>query len=171
MINETQQEFDTSTNTGTQTSVKKTLPVAILLFFVLTFVLAVFLVKKSPSEENMKVPQAITPENKKSNMQAISASYEDGTYTSEGLYISPVGEKRIKVVIELKSNTIADVIVANEADDDISKKFQDMFISGYKEMVVGKNINDLQLTKVSGSSLTPIGFNNALEKIKEQAKI
>jgi hypothetical protein len=37
-------------------------------------------------------------------------------------------------------------------------------------MVVGKNISELQLTKVSGSSLTPQGFMDALEKIKAEAQ-
>jgi hypothetical protein len=37
-------------------------------------------------------------------------------------------------------------------------------------MVVGKNIDEVNLGKVSGSSLTPIGFNNAIEDIRSQAK-
>jgi hypothetical protein len=40
----------------------------------------------------------------------------------------------------------------------------------YKQYVVGKKIDEVQLTKVSGSSLTPQGFNDALAKIKAEAK-
>jgi len=36
--------------------------------------------------------------------------------------------------------------------------------------VIGKNIADVQLSRVSGSSLTPEGFNNALATIKSQAQ-
>jgi hypothetical protein len=36
---------------------------------------------------------------------------------------------------------------------------------------VGKNINDLKLTKIAGSSLTPMGFNDAVAKIKMKAKV
>ena len=37
-------------------------------------------------------------------------------------------------------------------------------------MVVGKNIDEVAITKVAGSSLTPKGFTDALEKIKADAK-
>ena len=43
----------------------------------------------------------------------------------------------------------------------------------YKENadIAAKNINEVKLDKISGSSLTPQGFNNALEKIKQQAGV
>ncbi len=37
-------------------------------------------------------------------------------------------------------------------------------------VVVGKKIDEVQLTKVAGSSLTPKGFMDALEKVKTEAK-
>lgn len=52
-----------------------------------------------------------------------------------------------------------------------SRKYMSKFSSGYKSLVVGKNISTLSLGKVSGSSLTGKGFNDALSKIKAQAKI
>jgi hypothetical protein len=43
------------------------------------------------------------------------------------------------------------------------------FAANYKTQVIGKKIEGLELSKISGSSLTPKGFNDALEKIRSQA--
>ena len=51
----------------------------------------------------------------------------------------------------------------------ISKTRQTDFAANYKSFVEGKNIDEVSLTKVSGSSLSPKGFNDAVEQIKEQA--
>jgi len=45
-----------------------------------------------------------------------------------------------------------------------------MFISGYKPYVIGKNIDTISLDRVSGSSLTPAAFNEALGQIKTEAR-
>jgi hypothetical protein len=45
-----------------------------------------------------------------------------------------------------------------------------MFESGIGAVVVGKNINTLNVSRVAGSSLTSMGFNDALTKIKAAAK-
>jgi hypothetical protein len=45
-----------------------------------------------------------------------------------------------------------------------------MFVSGYKQYVVGKNIASIHLDRVSGSSLTGAGFNAALARIEIEAK-
>ena len=49
-------------------------------------------------------------------------------------------------------------------------EYQDDFVGGYKSQVVGKSIAEIQLGKVSGSSLTSRGFNEALDQIRNQAK-
>ena len=43
------------------------------------------------------------------------------------------------------------------------------FIAGIDQEVVGKSLNDIEVTKVSGSSLTSGGFNEALAQIKSEA--
>jgi uncharacterized protein YpmS len=56
------------------------------------------------------------------------------------------------------------------ANDPEAREYQSMFISGYKQQVVGKRISDISLSRVSGSSLTSQGFNSAIQKIESQAK-
>lgn len=96
--------------------------------------------------------------------------YRDGTFTMEGAYMTHVGQKHISVKVVLKNEVITDADVTEEADDPMSKRFQEAFIGGYKQFVVGKKVDEVKLSKVASSSLTPIGFNNALDAIKKQAQ-
>ncbi|MEQ1500063.1 MAG: hypothetical protein ABL917_01670 [Parcubacteria group bacterium] len=99
-----------------------------------------------------------------------SSIYKDGVYTSVGEYVSPAGLEELGVEVTLKGGIISDAKVTKRATQSISAKMQDNFIGGYKTLVVGKKISEVNLSKVSGSSLTPKGFNDAIEKIKVQAK-
>lgn len=96
-------------------------------------------------------------------------TYADGEYMSVGTYTSPGGGESIDVTITLENNIVTNAEVVANAQLPISKNYQNTFIENYQDMVIGKDINELQLNVVSGSSLTPIGFNNALEDIRQQA--
>lgn len=96
--------------------------------------------------------------------------YKDGTYTAEGDYTTHVGPESIQITLTLKNDVITDSQFSGTPNAPMSQRFMDMFSQNYKTMVVGKNIDQVNLGKVSGSSLTPIGFNDALAKIKAQAK-
>ncbi|MBP9718955.1 MAG: FMN-binding protein [Candidatus Levybacteria bacterium] len=102
--------------------------------------------------------------------QSETSVYKDGTYASTGDYLSPGGEEQVDVSLTLKNGVVEDVTFTPKATRPNSVKFQGKFASGYKNLVVGKNIDEVKLDVVSGSSLTPKGFNDALEKIKEDAK-
>lgn len=97
------------------------------------------------------------------------AKYQSGNYSKSGKYVTPGGEREIDVQLTLSDGVITDITVTPKAEDATSKRFQGEFEANYKTMVVGKNIDEIALTKVSGSSLTPKGFNDALEKIKVEA--
>jgi hypothetical protein len=101
---------------------------------------------------------------------AMVGTYKDGEYSAVGNYVSPGGPEEVNVSLMLKENVITDVTFESKAERPISVKFQGIFGADYKQYVVGKNIDDVELTKVSGSSLTPQGFNDALAKIKAEAK-
>jgi hypothetical protein len=102
---------------------------------------------------------------------SVSASaYKDGSYSVTGDYISPGGAEELGVTLTLKNGVITDSVVEPKATRPNSVRFQGIFAENYKPLVIGKNINDVQLAKVSGSSLAPKGFNDAVEKIKAEAK-
>jgi len=95
--------------------------------------------------------------------------YTDGTYTETGNYTSPNGAEKVDVTLTLASNVITDVTVVGFGESPNSKQFQGEFINGIAAEVVGKNIDELSVDKVAGSSLTSGGFNRAVDAIKADA--
>lgn len=102
---------------------------------------------------------------------AVDATFKDGTYSSTGNYAAPSGQESIDVTMTVKDGAVADVSVVPNATNVASKKFQEMFANGCKMMVVGQKLSTLSLSKVSGSSLTPKGFNDAIAEIRTQASV
>ncbi len=101
---------------------------------------------------------------------ATSTAYKDGTYTAKGTYTSPAGPEAINVTLTIKDDIITSATVVSLATNVKSITMQGQFIAGFKTQVIGKDISTLKVSKVSGSSLTPLGFNAALEIIKAEAK-
>lgn len=101
---------------------------------------------------------------------APSGTYKDGTYSADGNYVSPNGTETVGVQLTLASGTVTDVKITEHPSNPNTRKFQGEFSGGIADQVVGKNIDDLKISKVAGSSLTSGGFNQALERIKSQAQ-
>jgi uncharacterized protein with FMN-binding domain len=96
-------------------------------------------------------------------------SYKDGTYTEGGTYQSPGGTESIEVTLTLSGGVISAVEVTGKASDGQAKVYQGQFESGISAVVVGKKIDDIQVDKVAGSSLTSGGFKAAVKLIKADA--
>ncbi len=97
------------------------------------------------------------------------ASYAAGTYEAEGSYTNPGGISTVGVEITLADGgTVEDVTVTPQASG-TSEQFQEKFAGGIAEEIVGRRIDELDVSKVAGSSLTSGGFNEALEQIKADA--
>jgi hypothetical protein len=96
--------------------------------------------------------------------------YKDGAYSATGSYLSPGGDEKIGVSLTLKDDVIASASVTPEPVSSEGSRYQAIFQQNFQSLVVGKNIADVHLTKVSGSSLTSGGFNQALATIEAQAK-
>ena len=97
------------------------------------------------------------------------ASYKDGTYTADGSYQAPSGTESITVEVTLADDKISDITVTPHATDPTAKGHQAEFVGGIADQIVGKDIDTLNVTRVSGSSLTSGGFKIAIAAIKEQA--
>jgi hypothetical protein len=100
---------------------------------------------------------------------ATSGSYNDGTYSEQGSYQSPGGLESVTVTLTLADNTVTAVEVAGNGNNPNTAQYQGLFIRGIAAEVVGKNIDELAVDKVAGSSLTSGGFNDAVGKIKVDA--
>lgn len=99
-----------------------------------------------------------------------SGTYKNGTYTEQGNYSSPGGQETISVELTLKDDAVSAVTVKTVKADPTATQYESQFISGISKAVVGKKVDDLHVTQVAGSSLTSQGFDDALTKIKADAK-
>ncbi|HSW99103.1 MAG TPA: hypothetical protein VLF71_04645 [Candidatus Saccharimonadales bacterium] len=102
--------------------------------------------------------------------QNTSSTYKDGSYTAVGSYYSPDGPETISVAVTLKGGVITDTSANSGGGSHDSLEYQQRFIAGYRQVVVGKAIDSVNVSRVSGASLTPQGFNDAIDQIKQQAK-
>lgn len=99
-----------------------------------------------------------------------ASGYKDGTYSADGTYVSPNGTETVGVQLTLASGTVTDVQITQHPSNPNTRKFQGEFAGGIAGQVVGKNIEELNVSKVAGSSLTSGGFNQAVEQIKSEAQ-
>lgn len=99
-----------------------------------------------------------------------SGSYKDGTYSADGSYTSPNGQETVGVQLTLSGGTISGVDITVHPSNPNTKKFQGEFKDGIAAQIVGKKLDDINVSKVAGSSLTSGGFNQAVETIKSEAK-
>jgi uncharacterized protein with FMN-binding domain len=99
-----------------------------------------------------------------------STTYKDGTYTANGTFYTPNGAEHIGVTLTLVSNNITTVSIdSSSITSGTSYEYTSLFTDGINQAVDGRNVNDVQVGRISGASLTPIGFNNALQ-IKNDAR-
>lgn len=98
-----------------------------------------------------------------------AGSYADGTYTAEGSYRTPETTETIEVTITLESDVITAVEVTGDPQAPQTVQYQGRFIGGISDEVVGRDIDEISVSRVAGSSLTSGGFNEALEAIRADA--
>jgi uncharacterized protein with FMN-binding domain len=113
-----------------------------------------------PSASNTSVAAPGSPSSRRSN-------YADGTYNATGRYGSLPSS--IGVTVALVDEVITGVTVTPHATDPTSLDYQTRFAQAVPALVVGRNIDEVNLSKVAGSSGTPDGFNAAIQQIKAQA--
>ncbi|CEA08579.1 hypothetical protein BN1051_01934 [Arthrobacter saudimassiliensis] len=102
---------------------------------------------------------------------APSGTYADGGYAAEGSYIPPSGTaEQVDVELTLEDGTVTALEVATSGTNPTSARYQQEFTDNIQDQVVGRNIDELDVGKVAGSSLTSRGFNEALERIKTEAR-
>lgn len=100
---------------------------------------------------------------------AAGSRYKDGTYTAGGSYQTPETVEKISVSITVKSDTVTAVEVTGDPQASETKHYQSQFIGGISAQVVGKKLDEISVSRVSGSSLTSKGFNQALATIRTEA--
>ncbi|MET4588790.1 hypothetical protein [Arthrobacter sp. 754] len=115
-------------------------------------------------------PSTTSPSGTASSLASSGSAYKDGTYSADGTYVSPNGTETVGVELTLASGTVTAVNITQHPSNPNTRKFQGEFAGGIAAQIVGKSIDELNVSKVAGSSLTSGGFNKALETIKAEAK-
>lgn len=111
----------------------------------------------TPADGGSAAPAATTP------------SYKNGSYTATGDYSTPESSESIKLTVTIADSTITNVSIQNSGNVRESRDYQQRFMRNCTNLVVGKNIDSVSLSRVAGSSLTSDGFNSALDQIKTDA--
>lgn len=152
--------------------------VAVLIVIVLIGIVASVVIVVNANKDKNQDTQSTTTSSSTtggSETAAIDSTdtsqYKDGTYAATGSYLSPGGRESIELTVTIKDGVITDTTLATEAASRDSKEYQALFTNNYKELVVGKKVNGLSLSRVAGSSLTSNGFNNALDEIRDEARV
>jgi FAD:protein FMN transferase len=96
------------------------------------------------------------------------SAYADGVYTATGQYGGLPSS--ITVTVTLVDDVITAVSVTPHATNPASLEFQRRFAAAIPAVVVGKRIDEVNVSRLAGSSGTPEGFNAAIQRIKEQAR-
>ncbi|MDQ5863143.1 MAG: hypothetical protein M3536_12875 [Actinomycetota bacterium] len=123
----------------------------------------------APAADNTS-GSSTAPSGTASSPASSGSLYQDGTYSADGTYVSPNGTETVGVELTLASGTVTAVNITQHPSNPNTRKFQGEFAGGIAAQVVGKSIDELNVSKVAGSSLTSGGFNQALDKIKAEAQ-
>ncbi len=133
---------------------------------------AVIIINNNVASEEMASPaptSTTTTDSSDTDTQESTSAYADGTYDAIGSYISPGGRESIALTVTIENGIITATSITEESASGEAREYIQRFASGYEELVVGKAVDDVSLSRVAGSSLTSNGFNDALDQIKEDA--
>lgn len=98
-------------------------------------------------------------------------AYRDGTYTANAEYYTPKRQKHvISVTLSLRDDVVADVAVQYDGAK-AKTPSHTRFDGAYEALVLGVEMDDLDLSRVGGASLTTTAFNEALGDITSDASL
>ncbi len=126
--------------------------------------------KQEPSEEAAASVSPSTSPSTSTEATASASEFKDGTYSADGSYQTPGGRESIGVTVTLKSGVITYATVEQHATAGEAEEYQSKFAGAFRSQVVGKKIDEVSLSRIAGSSLTPNGFNNAITEIESKAQ-
>ncbi|MBS1672420.1 MAG: FMN-binding protein [Actinobacteria bacterium] len=101
---------------------------------------------------------------------SAGGAYKDGTYTASGSYQTPQTVEKITVTVTVAQDEVTAVTVTGDPQASETRHYQAQFIEGISAQVVGKKLAEINVSRVSGSSLTSGGFNKAIAAIRTEAK-
>lgn len=163
--------------TAPSNSKQKVIASFIIVFAIVIIAIAVSTFTKKEAPVNNQTASEITQttdteqaDTTESVQKDATSTYKDGTYTAASDYSTPGGSEGVTVTLTIQNDAVTESSLSFTTNDREARQYQQSFNSGYKTLVVGKDIDEIKLSRVSGSSLTSGGFNAAIEQIKSEAK-
>ena len=80
------------------------------------------------------------------------------------------GPSYLDVIVTLEGSVVTAVSIEPQAENETSRGYQERFAAAVPDEVIGKSLDDADVGKLAGASTCPDGFNDALAKIREQAR-
>lgn len=105
--------------------------------------------------------------------EVSSNDYRDGTYTSEQMYRVPNGQTYdVDVTLTLSNDRITDYTVRFDEGSVVGvTQYQERFAGLIGGLISGQEIDELDLSRVGGASLTTDSFNDGVDDIMVQASV
>jgi hypothetical protein len=94
-------------------------------------------------------------------------SYRDGQYSARGWYGGLPSHHDVTLTVE--NDTVTAVEITTPAEDETSLGYQQRFADALPGAIVGRDIDELVIDRLAGSSGCSEGFLNALAEIKAAA--
>ena len=126
------------------------------------------------TEDSIEAVAVNKPEEKPTTTKPVTnpvVAQTSKTYTDEATYRKSDNLYTIDVTLEVKDDVVinADVMYGNK-ETGYEHPFQERFDKVYKTSVIGKKLEDINLSRVGGASLTSNAFNEAVADIIKQTK-
>lgn len=90
------------------------------------------------------------------------------TYAASLEYRVPEHRESISVSLDLEGTTVKDYSIDYSASPGDSQEYQERFANSISSELVGKDINEISVSRIGGASLTTQAFMDAIEDIKNQ---
>lgn len=97
-------------------------------------------------------------------------AYVDGTYTATGPYVVAGVSNEIEVTVTIENNVVTHLEVVEATDHATSRSYQVRFAAAIESEVVGRSVNELDVHRVAGASVTSKGFRRAMDAIREHSR-
>lgn len=123
----------------------------------------------TPETPTIPVDTIVSTPTTKPEIVVGALDYVDGTYTTAVTYMTPKKDEYLLDVTFTIANDVVidtDIVYSQGAEKDPNAQ---RFEAAYEAVVIGKDIDTLNLSRVGGASLTTGAFNKALANIKLDA--
>ena len=114
---------------------------------------------------NTLTPPILTND-KPAEVEVITNKYKNGEFSENIKYDSPGGSEDLGVNIKIENDVVVSLSIIEGAHHPKSKQYQKAFIDGVEGKVVGKNLDEVSPSTISGASLTTNAFNLMIRQIK-----